>query len=81
MFTSCNVESALVGERLSSLMAAKDRFVPTAADAMARISSGSIVAIRCASGKEVLSIVKPDVAFGSLRWSGRFLGTSFTRCG
>lgn len=37
MLTSCNVDSALVGERLSSLMAAKDLFVPTAADAMARI--------------------------------------------
>lgn len=38
MLTSCKLDSALVGERLSSLMAAKDLFVPTAADAMARIS-------------------------------------------
>jgi hypothetical protein len=37
MFTLCNVDSAPVGERLSSLMAAKFLFVPTAADAMARI--------------------------------------------
>jgi len=66
MFTSCNVESALVGERLSSLMAAKDLFVPTAADAMARISSGSIAAVRCAAGSVVLGIVKLAVACGSL---------------
>lgn len=37
MLTSWNVDSALVGERLSSLMAAKDRLDPTATDAMARI--------------------------------------------
>ena len=66
MFTSCNVESVLVGERLSSLMAAKDLFVPTAADAMARISSGSIVAVRCAADSVVLTVVKLAVACSSL---------------
>jgi hypothetical protein len=38
MLTSCKVDSVFVEERLSSLMAAKDLFVPTDADAMARIS-------------------------------------------
>lgn len=37
MLASWKVDSALVAERLSSLMAAKDLFIPIATDAMARL--------------------------------------------